>query len=772
MGRLGLGLVAARTKLQQPPGSCNEPKAPPHTPLVADFAERRKHAGAKVRAVSVHNSSPEGAFDPTHGESSATGSTGRADSSQRARLTREGVQLGDQLVPLLSGSAHYFRLEPDSWRPCLEAMREMGCTVVDVYVPWSVHEAADGTLDFGEKNPQLDVVRFLRIAEEVGLYALVRPGPHINAELSGFGLPERVLWDRDCQARSPAGEPVILPMPPQAFPVPSYASHKLLHEACEWLRRAAAVLGPLTWPAGPIVLCQIDNEGALYFRDGVYEQDYHPDSIAAFERFLEARYASPTRLGQAYGISADNFQILPPRRFDAKDAPGLLRHLDWAEYQEALIADAFAMFRRALSHAGLERVPTCHNLPMGQSATPLDPARLGKVVECLGMDYYHVAADSSSDAILQRTTEVVTRADAFDYPAFAVELAAGFPPFFPPLTEQDNRFAALSCLAAGIRGFNLYMAVERDRWLGSPIDRFGGERPSFDFWRSLNQAVERTRLHSLARAADVCIVVPRSLHRLERLLHAFGPISAAAFDIMGLSAYDSCLEHGPFASALFDAERFLRRLLSELSDRGLAYRVTGNDSATHALEASRFGFVVSAVGLEPELWAALTDVASRGTQLCFGPTLPTWAPSGLEALSTASPAASANIKALSELELSNELHMLAERHAAFRLAAGPGLKLSSFRDQAGHARVLFVTNTTREARVARIELAQLNPAAVAGALAGETEGAARERETAETAKPASTTAAVDALDGADFRATFGALEVPLSPHSVRMLELK
>src|SRR6188768_1574409 len=226
MRRLGAGLVAARTKLQQPPDRCDEPKAPPHTPLVADFAERRKHAGAKVPAVSVHISSPEASsLSPGStslqdgGEAAASSSAtaaAAAGAAPRARLTREGVLLGDQLVPLLSGSAHYFRLEPDSWRACLEAMRDMGCTVVDVYVPWSVHEAADGSLDFGEREPRLDVVRFLRIAEEVGLYALVRPGPHINAELSGFGLPERVLWDRDCQARSAAGEAVILPMPPQA----------------------------------------------------------------------------------------------------------------------------------------------------------------------------------------------------------------------------------------------------------------------------------------------------------------------------------------------------------------------------------------------------------------------------------------------------------------------------------------------------------------------------------------------------------------------------
>lgn len=663
----------------------------------------------------------------------------------RPKLSRAGILLGERLVPLLSGSVHYFRLEPESWRPCLESLRDMGCTVVDVYVPWSVHEDPQGNFDFGRYEPALDVVKFLRIAEELGLFALVRPGPHINAELSGFGLPERVLWDRDCQARSPAGEAVILPMPPLAFPVPSYASRKLLNEACAWLRRVGEELGPLAWPRGPIVLCQVDNEGAMYFRDGVYEQDYHPDSVALYRRHLESRYGTPEALGAAYGIVTETFDVTPPHRFDAQDSRELRRQLDWAEYQESSIADAFALFRQAMSGAGLERVPTCHNLPMGESATPLDPSRLGKVVECVGMDYYHVAAEASSDVILKRTSEVTTRADAFDYPAFAVELAAGFPPFFPPLTEEDNRFAALSCLSAGIRGFNLYMAVERDRWIGSPIDRFGAQRASFEFWARLNEAVQRTRFYELSRAADICVVVPRSLHRLERLLHAFGPISAAAFDIMGLGAYDSCLEQGPFAASLFDAERFLRSLLRELSERGLAYRVCGNDSVGYALAQSRFGFVVSAGGLERELWRSLNDAAASGALLRFGPTLPRTSPSGLELLPDLTPAAAERSLVVAEHALAGELDRLNDAHSPLRLVAGRGLRCSLFRDEAGAPRVLFVTNTTPEPALARVELSALG-----GPI----------------------TEAVDALDGATLRATFGTLEAPLSPQSVRMLELR
>jgi len=81
------------------------------------------------------------------------------------------------------------------------------------------------------------------------------------------------------------------------------------------------------------------------------------------------------------------------------------------------------------------------------------------------MDYYHVAADSSSDVILKRTSEITTRRRCLRLPGVRGRAGRRFPPFFPPLTEHDNRFAALSCLAAGIRGYNLYMAVERDRWI-------------------------------------------------------------------------------------------------------------------------------------------------------------------------------------------------------------------------------------------------------------------------------------------------------------------
>src|SRR5262245_57914948 len=188
---------------------------------------------------------------------------GRKKALGRVELVPEGMRVGRSVLPLLAGTVHYWRLDPSAWRPALEAVKALGLGFVDTYVPWGVHERSAGEFDFGSVEPRLDVSRFLRIAAELGLHAIVRPGPHITAEVTYFGIPERVIWIKECQAVSPGGRPVALPVPPVAFPVPSYASEAFHIEAGVWLRAVGSELAPLVWPNGPIVLLQVDNEGAM-----------------------------------------------------------------------------------------------------------------------------------------------------------------------------------------------------------------------------------------------------------------------------------------------------------------------------------------------------------------------------------------------------------------------------------------------------------------------------------------------------------------------------
>ena len=44
---------------------------------------------------------------------------------------------------------------------------------------------------------------------------------------------------------------------------------------------------------------------------------------------------------------------------------------------------------------------------------------------------------------MRRTTELAVRTEARKQPAFAAEMGAGFPPFFPPLDEKDSAFTVL-----------------------------------------------------------------------------------------------------------------------------------------------------------------------------------------------------------------------------------------------------------------------------------------------------------------------------------------
>ena len=97
--------------------------------------------------------------------------------SASACASPHGLDLGGRgLLPLWAGAMHYWRHRPGEWRAGLEAMRAMGLRLVDTYVPWGVHETAPGEFDFGERDPRLDVARFLRIAHELGPALVLRPG--------------------------------------------------------------------------------------------------------------------------------------------------------------------------------------------------------------------------------------------------------------------------------------------------------------------------------------------------------------------------------------------------------------------------------------------------------------------------------------------------------------------------------------------------------------------------------------------------------------------
>lgn len=666
--------------------------------------------------------------------------------THRPELVAHGVRLGEQVVPLLAGSVHYYHLAVEHWKPALTALRDLGLSFVDTYVPWSEHERAHG-YDFGAEHPQLNVRYFLELAAELGLYAIVRPGPHVNAELTGFGIPKRVLWDDECMARSASGSRVVLPIPPLAFPLPSYSSPKFQAETASWYQAVGRVLGDLCYPAGPIVFVQVDNEATLGFRDGVFDQDYHPAQLNEYREFLAKKYPNVDALRRLYKnpalvIGKSN----PPERKQLKLASDLPAALDWAEAQEDTLARALERMALCLRELFPGALFT-HNLPPGWEASVLDPQLLDQSFDLLGSDYYHRATPPHRRAIFERTSELGFRARSRGRPCFAAELGVGFPPYFAPHSEADSRFSTLCALAYGVQGFNLYMAVERSRWIGAPIDHTGTPLAEAEFYGQLVSAVRRTRLFELERRTAVTIVVPRILRRLARVLHAFDPLSPTMLAAM---TGDQRLgpgeqELGLPSSLALDTLEFLSLLEHELDRRHIPYTLAAGDQLAFALASEGWTIVLSCSALGAAEVELIEGAFAQGRAVTLGPHAPE-RDLAFQPLETRPPLAdSASIPALVGVNAQ------AIERAIEAADSALDLRRLAIADADVHA-TLFEARDSRAPRVAFL----INPTP-------------RDLEVSWSFAPL--VEVRDAITNEQLSVAAGALRVPIPCRSVRMLEL-
>ena len=111
---------------------------------------------------------------------------------------REDFYLNGKPFKILSGAIHYFRVHPDDWYHSLYNLKAMGFNTVETYVPWNLHEPQKGQF---QSEGMLDLEAFLQLAQDLGLYAIVRPSPYICAEWEWGGLPAWLLKE-DLRVRS------------------------------------------------------------------------------------------------------------------------------------------------------------------------------------------------------------------------------------------------------------------------------------------------------------------------------------------------------------------------------------------------------------------------------------------------------------------------------------------------------------------------------------------------------------------------------------------
>lgn len=591
------------------------------------------------RGIAVRRAAPAGGRDPTNGSGAY------------------------QELDLFAGAVHYWRLERADWRQCLRAARALGLHVIDTYVPWGVHETRAGSYDFGGAR---DLGAFLDLVAELGMRAIVRPGPHINAELTHFGFPRRVLEESANLAVSGRNTPVWLPAPPSMFPVPSYAARGFQREVRAWLARVGTVVGPRLAPDGPVVAVQVDNESLMFFRLGAYDHDYHPDALAWWHEVAG--------------------EIEPPRRWDPLDQARCVR---WVRFKEDYTARSLAWITRALEDAGLGDVARFHNLPP-VSPTLFNLPRVEQAVAgTAGVDFYHRAGDYADC----RRRALYLVGSAWPLP-FAPEVGVGGPLWLPYMATDEQKNVMLGVLAAGVRAFNLYMAVARDRWYGAPISERGEQREPSRWLTRLLEVLAEVEWTSLRRMAPVALVSGRADARVALASSVADPLSPVLTELLGLGPAgatelamdEDAAEHHRWTLAVERA----------LSMAQVPYAIVDEDCAAEALREYQAVIMPTLDRVDRAAWKRLREVAQAGTVVVIGPGKPSFDEYGQPLAEDAAMPPRAGMmsrSSLGDLEgLAADLARLVEDLPDAWMADQADVDCSLFLDADERPRVLFVGN--------------------------------------------------------------------------------
>ena len=170
----------------------------------------------------------------------------------RITIGKEKIFIDGEATKIVSGAMHYFRIHPEYWKDRLLKLKEAGCNCVETYVVWNLHEKKEGEFDF---SGWLDLGKYIDMAKEMGLYAIVRPGPYICSEWEFGGMPWWILKESDINLR--CSNPIFL------------------EKITPYLKKVCEVLRPrLIDNDGNVIFVQIENEYGSFGNDKEYLRFY------------------------------------------------------------------------------------------------------------------------------------------------------------------------------------------------------------------------------------------------------------------------------------------------------------------------------------------------------------------------------------------------------------------------------------------------------------------------------------------------------------------
>lgn len=303
----------------------------------------------------------------------------------------------------------YYRDDAGNWDDRLKKIKKVGIDAVTFYTPWRHHARKAGDkieLDFdGRTQPNRNVKLFLKLCAENDLWAVVKPGPYIHAELTFGGLPDWAAAEKGSGIEplvNNKGEPALDPFRPQGSygrPMPAPFCDKFKAMTKEWYGSVYEnLIKDSEYPKGNIIAIQVCNEG-LYSNGpaAITDYDYSDSALGLYKEFTKREdVKAPRRLSAVNKIS------------DLKD------YLDWARWQSEYMRLVYTEFSSVV-HG---KVPIVINI---------NPPSEGR-----GLDHW------------------LTRVIPENWPG----ISYGFTNWLRPVSEDRSSFDRYSLLSKRKRGIN------------------------------------------------------------------------------------------------------------------------------------------------------------------------------------------------------------------------------------------------------------------------------------------------------------------------------
>lgn len=407
--------------------------------------------------------------------------------------------IGGEPLFIIGAEYQYYRDRRDEWASKIELIKAAGANTITFYVPWRHHleQAKPQSFDFvGRSASNRNLHGFIRTVADHKLLAIVKPGPFVHSELNIGGLPDIASPSFNSEI-APAldhnSKPVLWEYDGSILPAPLAQPYLTLSQ--EWLTAVGSVLSLYTYPHGPIIGIQLNDE-TLYCTSNSppWAIGYEQSSIEAYQKATGTTLPGVPREVPIASSKQYGDQIL----------------IRWGEYQSWLRTESYRIYRSFLgidlphlsNHAGItppieENVPREGGKPAklleAQEATPISIERYADwwfqtnriesdrpvyeygFISWLGVAAYnigdpatvHIDGPIIPNTVFNRYVHTVARGRGIN-----LEENWGFAKLYHPFSASPfiPFFQTLLSIAAGGTGYAVFCAVQHDYWDDS-LDR-------------------------------------------------------------------------------------------------------------------------------------------------------------------------------------------------------------------------------------------------------------------------------------------------------------